>query len=79
MPVPTPISGRGEKPAKNGLDQDFPGNLFVRLHAPTAESLGLIPGWRTKILHDIQLGLKEKIKEKKKKNRLDQSCPAPWI
>ena len=58
---------QGEKPTKNGLHQDFPGGPVLRLHAPIAGSLGSIPGWGTK-MHDTQLGLKAKIKEKKKES-----------
>ena len=35
---------------------------WLRLQAPNAGEAGLIPGWRTKIPHGAQWGLKEKKK-----------------
>lgn len=38
----------------------FPVVQWVRLHAATARSMGLIPGQGTKILHAAQCGQKNK-------------------
>ena len=40
---------------------------WLRLHASTAGSMGLIPGWGTKILNAMGHGQKTKIDAKKKK------------
>ena len=43
---------------KNG--GDFPGGPWLRLHAPSAGGMGSIPGWRTRIPHATQHGLKKR-------------------
>ena len=40
---------------KDVLIRNFSGNPGLRLLASTAEGMGSIPGWRTKILHSIEL------------------------
>ena len=42
----------------------FPEVQWLKLHTSTARSMGLIPGWGTKILHAMQRG------KKKRKNAL---------
>ena len=44
---------------------------WLRLHTPSAEGMDLIPGQKTKILHDTQHSLKKK--KKKKKNLINYS------
>ena len=39
---------------------------WLRLHTPSAEGMGLIPGQKTKILHDTQHSLKKKKKNPSK-------------
>ena len=36
---------------------------WLRLHAPSAAGMGSIPGWRTRIPHATQHGLKKKRKD----------------
>ena len=43
---------------KNG--GDFSGGPWLRLHAPSAGGMGSIPGWRTRIPHATQHGLKKR-------------------
>ena len=43
---------------------------WLRLHASTAGSMGLIPGWGTKILNTMGHGQKTKIDAKKKKKSM---------
>ena len=40
----------------------FPEVQWLKLHTSTARSMGLIPGWGTKILHAMQRGKKKKKK-----------------
>ena len=42
--------------------RDFLGSPVVRLGASNSGSAGSVPGWRTKILHAVQCGPKNKIK-----------------
>ena len=37
----------------------FPEVQWLKLHTSTARSMGLIPGWGTKILHAMQRGKKK--------------------
>ena len=39
------------KPFKNSPWRNFPGGPVARHQAPNVESMGSIPGWRTKIPH----------------------------